>query len=141
MAGYQAKTKVEAVSTLDFLAGVGPTERQADARRLVQIYREVTGFEPANWATVIGFGRYAYTYESGHSGVAMAAGFAPLKAELVIYGLAEDPGAGFEALGKHRRGKDCTYAKRLDALDEAVLRRMIRAGLDDLASHWPVTAA
>lgn len=139
MAAYQAKTKVEPIGIDAFLAQVEPPERQADARRLAAIFAEVTGFAPAIWATMVGFGRYEYTYESGHSGAALAVGFAPRKAELVLYGLGEAPGAGFDQLGKHRRGKSCTYVKRLDGLDEAVLRKMIRAGLDDLAARWPVT--
>ncbi len=41
-------------------------------------------------------------------------------------------------LGKHRIGKSCLYINKLADIDEEILRRLIRAGLDDLASHWPV---
>jgi hypothetical protein len=41
-------------------------------------------------------------------------------------------------LGPHRLGKSCLYIKRLAAVDEAVLAEIIRKGLDDLGSRWPV---
>jgi len=128
-------------SIADFLTAVSPPERQADARRLTAIFAEVTAWPPVLWpGSIIGFGRYAYTYASGHSGESLATGFAPRKAECVIY---IAPGfAGFGALlsglGPHRAGKGCLYLKHLDRVDERVLRRLIRAGLDDLATRWDV---
>ena len=41
-------------------------------------------------------------------------------------------------LGPHRMTKACLYLKRLDAVDEGVLREVIRAGLDQLGRLWPV---
>ena len=91
---------------------------------------------------MVGFGRYDYTYDSGHSGTSMATGFAPRKAELVVYIL---PGYGdysaiLADLGKHRLGKSCLYIKRLDAVNEDTLRRLIRTGLADLGQRWTVVA-
>ena len=82
---YVAKTKVEAVSIAAFLATVAPPERQAEAMRLVTLFGGMTGYEPrVHTGGMVGFGRYAYTYDSGHSGVSFATGFAPRKAELSI---------------------------------------------------------
>ena len=41
-------------------------------------------------------------------------------------------------MGKHRLGKSCLYLNRLADVDEGALRRLIRAGLDDLGRRWEV---
>ncbi len=114
--------------------------RQAEARALVALFADVTGFAPQVWpGNIIGFGRHAYTYDSGHSGVSLASGFAPRKAELV---LSINAGAAVLAgLGKHRPGKGCLCLRHLADADLGVLRQLVAAGLQDLAARWPVTAA
>ena len=137
----ETRTKVGTADIEPFLAAVEPAQRQADARRLVEIFRQETGFEPRLWATMIGFGSYAYVYDSGHRGDALATGFAPRKAELVLYigsGVALEP--LLARLGKHRQSKACVYVRKLADIDEAVLRQVIRAGLVELARHWPISA-
>ena len=42
-------------------------------------------------------------------------------------------------LGPHSAGKSCLYIRRLEAIDTAVLGELIRAGLDRLATIFPVT--
>ena len=51
---------------------------------------------------------------------------------------AADFGQILQDPGKHRRGKACLYFNRLDDVDAGALRRLIRAGPEDLARHWPV---
>lgn len=137
----EAKTRPADTAIEDFLAAIQPPERQAEARRLHAIFAEVTGFPARIWGgEMVGYGRYAYRYDSGHSGESLATGFAPRKAENVVYIL---PGYSdfsdiLAGLGPHRKGKSCLYFKRLDRLDEGALRRLIRAGLDDLATRWEV---
>lgn len=119
-------------------------ERRAEAMRLLAIFAEETGFQPQLWpGAIVGFGRYAYRYASGHAGESPAAGFSPRKADLSIYIMPGDAdhGALRARLGKHRMGKACLYLRRLDDVDEGVLRALIRAGLADLKAKWPVTAA
>ncbi len=141
MARYGAKTKAEPVSIEAFLQGVAPGARQVEARVLLALFRAATGFEPRVWGGgIVGFGRYAYQYESGHSGATLATGFSPRKAELSIYlqpGFAERQ-ALLAQLGKHRVGKACLYLRQLSDADPAVLHQLIRAGLDDLATRWTV---
>lgn len=135
----EAKTKAAPMDVDAWLGGVAP-ERQAEARRLLAIFAEETGFAPQNWSGMAGFGRYDYRYDSGHSGSAFATGFAPRKAELVIYILPgyADCGDILADLGKHRLGKSCLYLKRLEGVNEDALRRLIRAGLQDLAKRWTI---
>ena len=139
---YQQKTKVEDQAIAAYLDSVTPPNRQAEARRLVAMFSEVTGFAPRiHSGGMVGFGAYAYSYASGHSGTAMATGFAPRKAELSIYVLAGYAGLGamLDRLGKHRIGKACLYLRQLSDADESVLRDLIAAGLADLKARWPVT--
>ncbi|MFI6785443.1 DUF1801 domain-containing protein [Micromonospora sp. NPDC050276] len=52
----------------------------------------------------------------------------PCKQHLVLYltgGLEERYGALLGRLGQHRAGKGCLYLKRLDDVDESVLRQLI----------------
>jgi hypothetical protein len=125
-----------------WLAGVEP-ERRDEAARLLAIFAEETGWEPWSWGpagTQAGFGRYVYRYDSGHGGESHVVGFSPRKPEISLYGLTSAPGAAalLERLGKHRLGKSCLYVKRLAGVDEAVLRAMIRAGVEETRARWPV---
>ncbi len=134
-------TQPSEASVADFLAGVEPPRRREDALVLDRLFREVTGWTPVLWgSSIVGYGRYAYTYASGHSGQSLATGFAPRKANMVVYimpGYA-DFGAILSRLGPHRLGKSCLYLGALSKVDPAVLAELIRAGLDDLAGHWPI---
>jgi hypothetical protein len=139
---YVAKTKAEPVTLDAFLDSVAPPDRQAEARQLVQIFRAVTGYEPRIFTGgMVGFGRYEYTYASGHSGVSFATGFAPRKADISVYIMPgyQDFGGILQRLGRHRMGKGCLYLRHLSDVDEAVLRELITAGLADLKTRWTVT--
>ncbi len=89
---------------------------------------------------MIGYGAYDYIYDSGHSGSALATGFSPRKAEFSIYIMPgyQDYGAILARLGKHRTGKACLYLKRLSDIDTGALEDLVRSGLRDLSSRWPV---
>lgn len=134
----EAKTTSAALDRDVWLAGVLPARRD-EAERLLAIFGEVTGWEPRLWGpSMVGFGRYAYRYDSGQSGESLATGFSPRKTELSVYIL---PGGGefgglLARLGPHRMAKACLYIRRLSAVDEGVLRALIRAGLEDLATRW-----
>lgn len=124
-----------------FLDQVTPARRREDAIVLDGLFREVTGWEPVLWGTsIVGFGRYAYTYASGHSGQSLATGFAPRKANMVIYILPgyADYGTILARLGPHKLGKSCLYLGALSKVDLNVLAELISAGLTDLAEQWPI---
>lgn len=135
------KTQPTDVNPLDFLRAVEAGRRRDDGLMLDEIFREVTGYNPVMWgSSIVGYGRYEYTYNSGRTGSFLATGFSPRKAALSIYIM---PGyADFSHLlahlGKHKLGKSCLYINRLDDVDTGVLKKLIRAGLDDLNEHWPV---
>lgn len=117
---------VEAVDA--YLASVEPVRRREDGTVVKEMMARVTGW-PARMcgSSMVGFGSYNYTYESGHSGSAMVVGFAPRKAKLVLYIM--DGFADYEELltklGKHKTGKSCLYINKLADVDLKVLETMI----------------
>jgi hypothetical protein len=147
MAKYEMKTKVEPQSVEEFIDAIQSPQRQAEARELLAIHSEASGY-PARLFTggMIGIGCYSSTYASGHSGSIFATGFAPRKAELSLYGLTggvgADEGAGVSLadLGKHRAVVACVYVKHLKTIDKAVHAGLIRQGLAQTKSRYPVTA-
>ncbi len=124
-----------------FLSAVEPARRNREGHALNALFQKVTGWQPQFYkGGMLGYGRYDYTYASGRSGSFFATGFAPRKAKLSIYimpGYA-DFGDILARLGKHKIGKSCLYLNKLEDADEDVLAELIRAGLKDLATRWPV---
>lgn len=127
------KTRQNDDSVTEFLESVDDDQRREDAFRALEIFTDVTG-EPARmWGSaIIGFGEYHYVYESGREGDWMKTGFSPRKNALTLYIM-----SGFDRfdelmnkLGKYKTGKSCLYVKKLDDVDESVLRELIRASCD-----------
>jgi len=140
----ETKTKPTGVLVGDFIAAVEHAGRRADAMVLDALFRKVTGFVPHMWGPgIIGYGRYDYVYDSGHSGSAPATGFSPRKANMVVYILTGylELGDRLARLGKHKIGKSCLYLGKLADVDMAVLEEIIRAGLDDLAKRHAIAPA
>ena len=140
----ETKTKPTKVSVKDFIATIDNDTRRADAQTLLKLFAKVTGFKAKMWGpTIVGFGAYHYTYETGHSGSSPALGFSPRKANLVIY-VFDFPGKTdlLKKLGKHKGGlKQCLYINKLDDVDLATLKRILEAGLVEASKQWPVTAS
>jgi hypothetical protein len=138
------KTTVTKVSVKDFIATVENETRREDAAMLTKLLREVTGWQAQMWgSSIVGFGAYHYTYESGHSGSICAIGFSPRKANLVIY-VSDFPGkeALLQKLGKHKGGlQQCLYINKLEDVDLGVLKKILQQGLAEVKKTWPVTAS
>ena len=122
------KTTVQDASVAAFLDAVEPERRRDDGRVVAAMIERIVGEPPKMWGpSIIGFGSYRYTYDSGHSGEMCALGFSPRKAKLVLY---LGGGVGRYAdkltrLGKHATGKGCIYINRLDQVDMGVLEEMV----------------
>jgi hypothetical protein len=134
------KTQPTDVAVADFIAAVDHPTRRADAEVLDAMFRRLTGWQPRMWGpTMIGYGSYDYTYDSGHSGTSLATGFSPRKANQVLYIM---PGyADFQPildrLGKYKKGKACLYINKLADVDESVLRELIADSYQWMKQKYP----
>lgn len=122
------KTKPTNASVDDYIASRASEQQHADCRRLMTLLKKVTRQSPKMWGpSIVGYGSYRYTYESGRTGEAPLAGFAIRGRELVIYVLVEgkEQKLLLSKLGKHKMGKVCLYFKRLSDLDYSVLEQLV----------------
>ena len=122
------KTQFTGVSVEDYLAARASATQRADCAALMALFERVTGQPPRMYGpSIVGFGSYRYTYESGRTGEAPLAAFAIRGRELVVYLSCE--GAPQQSLlrqlGRHKMGKCCLYFKRLADLDPAVLEKLV----------------
>jgi hypothetical protein len=121
-----------------FLGKVEDPARRADCEAVLAMMQQATGCEPRMWgASIVGFGKYKYTYATGRSGEWMVTGFSPRKHDLTLYIM---PGftrydALMARLGKHKTGKSCLYLKRLADVDTAVLQELIAASVKAMAKQ------
>ena len=122
------KTKPTELSVAAFLQSISDQAQRADAMELVKLMQSATDEKPKMWGgSIIGFGSYHYTYDSGRQGDMPIVGFSPRKAAIVLYGLrsASDAEEMLANLGKHTTGKGCVYVKKLADVDHTVLKSMI----------------
>ena len=131
----QNKTKPTGASVKDYLAARGSDQQRADCRELMALLEKVTQQSPKMWGpSIVGYGSYRYTYESGRTGEAPLAGFAIRGRELVVYLMTEgsQQKALLSKLGKHRVGKSCLYFRQLADLDTAVLEQLVAGSVADM---------
>lgn len=132
----EAKTTITEVAVEAFIEGVAPPAKRDEARVLDALFRKVTGEAPKMWGpTIIGYGEYSTTYDSGRKVHWMRAGFSPRKAKHSLYFMGGycDPvtGSGRDEklvrLGKYSTGKSCLYVNKLADIDLTVLEEIIAA--------------
>jgi hypothetical protein len=131
----EPKTKATAASVADHIAARANEAQAADCKVLMAICRRVTGQPPRMWGpSIVGYGKYRYTYESGRTGEMCIVGFAIRGRELVVYLAAESAQqqALLARLGKHRMGKSCLYLKRLADVDPGVLEQLVEGSVAEV---------
>ena len=122
------KTKPTDASVEDYIASRANAQQRTDCRELMALLEKVTRHSPRMWGpSIVGYGSYRYTYDSGRTGEAPLAGFAIRGRELVVYLVpeGEEQRSLLSNLGKHRMGKVCLYFKRLADLDRSALERLV----------------
>ena len=122
------KTKPTGASVEDYIASRASAQQRTDCRKLMAVLKRITRQRPKMWGpSIVGYGSYRYTYESGRTGEAPLAGFAIRGRELVVYLLAEGDKQKvlLARLGKHKMTKSCLYFKQLADLDKSVLVQLI----------------
>ncbi|MEL4304431.1 DUF1801 domain-containing protein [Methanococcoides sp. LMO-2] len=127
------KTKKNEASVEDFLNTVENEKKRSDSFTIMDLMQEVTGEVPTMWGdSIVGFGNYTYKYSTGRTGEWMLTGFSPRKQNLTLYIM-----PGFEQyddllsrLGKYTTGKSCLYIKKLEDVDQDVLRELVRLSVE-----------
>ena len=134
------KTKPTDASVKSFIDSLPVETKRADAHTLVQLMQSATGEKPKMFGpSIIGFGIYHYTLESGREGDMPVACFSPRKAALVLYQLAKISGAEawLVKLGKHTVGGGCLYIKKLADVDQKVLEALIIRSVAAIRARYP----
>ena len=122
------KTKPTDASVEDYIASRANAQQRTDCRELMALFKKVTRHSPRMWGpSIVGYGSYPYTYESGRTGEAPLAAFAIRGRELVIYldAEGEQQKSLLSELGKHKMGKCCLYFKQLADLDKSALEKLV----------------
>ena len=138
----ETKTKPTSASVDEYLASKASPEQLKDCKAIMAMCKRVTKQRPKMWGpSIVGYGAYHYTYDSGHSGSAALTGFAVRGKDLVVYLMAESPAQVklLAKLGKHKMGKSCLYFKRLSDLDPKVLEALIAGSVADVKRRHPDT--
>ncbi|WP_100258988.1 DUF1801 domain-containing protein [Qipengyuania seohaensis] len=142
----EAKTQLTDRDPADFIASVEPQRKREEAERLDALFRKVTGKAPQMWGpSIIGYGEYRTTYDSGREVHWMRSGFSPRKAKHSLYLMGGycDPQAGkrrdelLARLGKYATGKSCLYINKLADVDMDVLEQLVRNDWDGMARKYP----
>lgn len=133
------KTKPTHASVDDYIASRANAQQHADCRALMALFKRITRQTPRMWCTsIVGYGSYRYTYESGRTGEAPLAAFAIRGRELVVYLTAEgqEQKALLSKLCKHRMTKSCLYFKQLADLDMSVLEKLVVASIAEVRRRY-----
>ena len=133
------KTKPTDASVEDYIASRANEQQHSDCRELMALLGKVTRQPPKMWGpSIVGYGFYRYTYESGRTGEAPLTGFAIRGRELVVYLDAEGDRQKslLSKLGKHKTGKVCLYFKRLADLDKSVLEQLVAHSVAELRRRY-----
>ena len=132
------KTKPTKSSVAAFVNALSDETRRADAKALLKVMQRATGEKPRMWGpSIVGFGSYHYTYETGREGDMPLAGFSPRKAAIVLYLMTgfSDCKPLLARLGKHTTGKVCLYVKKLADVDQEVLETLVVKSVAAMRAH------
>ena len=136
----ELKTKENRASVTAFLKQIDDRQKRADCKTIAKMMRDATGKRAKMWgASIVGFDKYDYQYESGRSGTFMQTGFSPRAKNITVYIM---PGfdsfaALMKKLGKYKTGKSCLYINRLEDVDQKVLARLIRDSVREMRRRYP----
>ena len=111
-----------------FVSAIPDDSRRGEAQLLIDVMTDVTGEPPVMWgSSIVGFGQQHLKYASGRELDNFKVGFAPRKAQSVLYlsGGLDQYDDLLPRLGKYSTGKACLYLKAVADAEPAALRRLI----------------
>lgn len=133
------KTKPTDASVENYIASRANEQQGTDCQELMALMEMVIQQSPRMWGpSIVGYGSYRYTYESGRTGEAPLAAFAIRGRELVVYLDCEGDRQNslLSKLGKHKMGKACLYFKRLADLDKSVLKQLVTISVAEVRRRY-----
>lgn len=133
------RTTFTGASVKDYITSRANERQRIDCQELMVLLKMVTRQRARMWGpSIVGYGSYRYTYESGRTGEAPLAGFAIRGRELVLYLLAEGDGQRslLSKLGKHKMGKACLYFRQLADLDKSVLKQLVTNSVAEVRRRY-----
>ena len=131
----ELKTQPNEQNVEDFLNNVENETKRKDSFSILEMMKEETGAEPIMWGdSIIGFGSYHYKYASGRNAEWFLTGFSPRKQNLTLYIMSgfDEYDELLDKLGKHSTGKSCLYIKRLEDVDQDVLRDLVSKSVEHM---------
>lgn len=134
------KTQATKASVAAFIDAVADPDQRKDAKTIAALMQKHSGEKAAMWGpSIIGYGKYAYKYDSGREGTMCRIGFSPRKGQTVLYMI-----DGYEGkpelmakLGKFKTGKSCLYVKRLSDINLPVLEELMVSSLKYMNAKYP----
>lgn len=142
MTNTQNKTQPHSGDVEAYIKSLDHPKRRRDGLTLLTLMQRITGEKPVMWGpSIIGFGRYHYKYESGREGDFFLTGFAPRKANMVVYIMPgyQDYSDLLSRLGPHKIGKSCLYITDLEKVDLSVLEELITKSVAYMRAKYPTT--
>ena len=136
----ETKTKPTGASVNEYLASRASPDQLADCKAIMAMCKRVTKQQPKMWGpSIVGYGSFTYTYESGHSGQTALAAFAVRGRNLVVYIIPNTPAQAkrLSRLGPHKMGKSCLYIRRLADVDVKVLESLIAGSVAECRRRHP----
>ncbi len=139
--GADNKTQPTSKDVKAYLDSVPHEGRREDADLLLNMMTRITGEPAVLWGpSIIGFGRYHYVYDSGREGDHFLTGFAPRKANMVVYIM---PGfkpydSLLSKLGSYKTGRSCLYLGRLSNVDVHVLEDIVAQSVALMKERYQV---
>lgn len=133
------RTRPTGASVREYIAARASEEQKADCRTLMSLFRKLTGQRPRMWGpSIVGYGSYCYTYQSGRSGTMPLAAFAIRGRHLVVYldCDGEQQHALLLKLGKHRMGRSCLYIRRLGDVSLPVLEQIVAGSIEQVRHRY-----
>ena len=133
------KTRPTDADVEDYIASRASAQQRTDCQELMGLFKKITRHSPRMWGpSIVGYGSYRYTYESGRTGEAPLAAFAIRGRDLVVYLVAEgqEQQSLLSRVGKHKMGKSCLHFKQLADLDRSVLEKLVVNSITDVKRRY-----
>ena len=129
----------ESTKITKLLQGIEDDQKRKDCFVLLEFFRDITKEEPKIWnGNMIGFGKYAYKYESGREGEWFLTGFATRKKTVAVYliGNIDNKKTILKEFGSYKEGSSCLYLKSMVNIDMEKLRTAIKKSIVDIQTRY-----